>query len=148
MFLEQNSPYFCQKPRKAPALLHFLLQYKKFSVLTKLRSTLASEKNVQEKAKAADNADAYRRFLTHYCAIFSFAKEKLPYQQAAYASALDFFMLIENLSVLDLRIPTSDLLHQLCDAVNQLFCLFPAKAWVCNGAAGNFICPDFLRTVH
>jgi len=40
---------------------------------------------VQEKAKAADNADAYRRFLTHYCAIFSLAKEKLPYQQAAYA---------------------------------------------------------------
>jgi len=36
------------------------LQYKKFSVLTKLRSTLKCETALQEKAKITDNADAYR----------------------------------------------------------------------------------------
>ena len=36
------------------------LQYKKFSVLTKLRSTLKCEISIQEKAKITDNADAYR----------------------------------------------------------------------------------------
>ena len=40
LFLDENSLCFCQKPRKASALLHFWLQHKKFSYLTKLRSTL------------------------------------------------------------------------------------------------------------
>ena len=79
LFLEQNSPYFCQKPRKAIALLHFWLQYKKFYVLTKLRSTLKYKFWIQEKAKLPDNAGAYRGVLTHYCAKSSYFKEILPY---------------------------------------------------------------------
>ncbi len=68
LFLEQNSLYFHQKPHKATALLHFWLQYRKFSVLTKLRSTLKYKFRIQEKEKIPDNADAHREFLSHYCA--------------------------------------------------------------------------------
>ena len=53
LFLEQNSPYFCQKPRKA---------------------------------------DAYRRFLTRYCAKISYFKEILLYRRSAYAPAAVFFV--------------------------------------------------------
>ena len=47
--------------------------------LTKLRSTLKCKTALQEKAKAADNADAYRRLLTRYCEVVSRFKEILPY---------------------------------------------------------------------
>ena len=43
LFLEQNSLYYYQKPRKAVALLHFWLQFKQFCISTKLRSTLKCE---------------------------------------------------------------------------------------------------------
>ena len=93
LFLEQNSLYLAGKPRKATALLHFWLRYKKFSVLTKLRSTLKCEIIVQEKAKATDNADAYRWLLTHYCAVSSHFKEILPYGVSAFGRELfDLFL--------------------------------------------------------
>ena len=49
-----------------------------FLVLTKLRSTLKYKFWIQEKAKAPDNANAYRELLTHYCAKSSYFKEILP----------------------------------------------------------------------
>ena len=90
LFLEQNSPYYCQKPRKAAALLHFRLQYKQFLVLTKLRSTLKYKFWIQEKAKLLDNADAYRGALMHYCAKSSYFKEILPYGSAALCRFFNF----------------------------------------------------------
>ena len=45
--------------RRQPCFVLWL-QYKKFSFLTKLRSTLNCETALQEKAKITDNADAYR----------------------------------------------------------------------------------------
>ena len=66
------------------------LQYKKFLVLTKLRSTLKCEIVLQEKAKTTDNADAYRWFLTHYCDAISLFKEILPYGVSALNSPFVF----------------------------------------------------------
>ena len=97
MFLEQNSLYLAGKPRKATALLHFRLRYKNFSVLTKLRSTLKCEIIVQEKAKATDNADAYRWLLTHYCAVSSHFKEILPYGVSALQQPAKLFLSVVSL---------------------------------------------------
>ena len=115
LFLEQNSLYLCQKPRKATALLHFWLQYKKFSILTKLRSTLKCEIIVQEKAKTTDNADAYRWFLTRYCAISSHFKEILPYGVSAKCSVLFSFWLF---CILD---------AEVCVSLCQRLCYIPPK---------------------
>ena len=81
----KNSPYYCQKSSQGVSLASFLwLQYKKFCVPTKLRSTLKYKFWMQEKANPHDNADAYRGDLTHYCAKSSYFKEILPYQHSAY----------------------------------------------------------------
>ena len=69
------------------------LQYKKFSYLTKLRSTLKWKFWVQEKAKPSDNANAYRTVLTHYCAKISHFKEILPYVVSAKPTVVVFFIL-------------------------------------------------------
>ena len=51
-FSGQNSPYHCPKPRKAPALLHFGLQYKDFCFPTKPRSALKREFLCTRKGKS------------------------------------------------------------------------------------------------
>ena len=133
LFLKQNSLYLCQKPRKATALLHFRLRYKNFSVLTKLRSTLNCEIIVQEKAKTTDNADAYRWFLTHYCAVSSHFKEILPYGVSAFSH-------LNNCLCHCLFKLSSDSLDEFfCGKCNSFAALPKTNKVLCHSAAFDYV---------
>ena len=80
---------------------------KKRSSCTFLGSLTACRKLLFRQAEATDNADAYRWFLTHYCAVSSHFKEILPYGVSALVSALvflAFYQFIQPKSLLNISL--------------------------------------------
>ncbi len=100
--------------------LVLLPKAKKFCFSTKLRSTLKCKIASARKAKTTDNAVAYRWFLTHYCAVSSHFKEKLPYGNSALPPPHCFFRIFRRLRLSDLLLRRRRSLRLLMNADHRL----------------------------